>query len=100
MTLSETGMDWLWNEAAGTYCSRDATTEESSGLVTNASFLALYAGVGSAAQRARLIAALERIAGSASDLIPSLEAAAARMFTSAIGAGRSGTAGHLGKDRV
>ena len=74
IALSEAGMDWLWNEEAGAYCSRDATTEESSGLVTNASFLAFYAGVGNAAQRARLIAALKRITGSATYLLPSLEA--------------------------
>jgi hypothetical protein len=74
IALSEAGMNWLWNEEAAAYCSRDATTEESSGLVTNASFLAFYAGVGSDAQRARLIAALERITGSATYLLPSLEA--------------------------
>ena len=74
IALSEAGMDWLWNEAAGAYCSRDATTEESSGLVTNASFLAFYAGVGNDAQRTRLIAALERITRSATCLVPSLEA--------------------------
>lgn len=74
IALSEKGMDWLWNEDAGAYCSRDATTDQSSGLVTNASFLAFYAGVGNSAQRARLIAALERITGSATYLVPSLEA--------------------------
>lgn len=74
IALSEHGMDWLWNEEASAYCSRDATTHESSGLVTNASFLAFYAGVGSAEQRALLIEALERISGSATYLLPSLEA--------------------------
>jgi len=74
ITLSEAGMDWLWNEEAGAYCSRDATTHDSSGLVTNASFLAFYAGVGSEHQRARLIAALGRLLHSASYLLPSLEA--------------------------
>lgn len=73
IALSEAGMDWLWNEETGAYCSRDATTEESSGLVTNASFLAFYAGVGNDAQRVRLIAALKRITGSATYLLPSLE---------------------------
>lgn len=73
IVLSEQGMAWLWNEDAGAYCSRDATTHESSGLVTNASFLAFYAEVGSAGQRARLIEALCRLAGSAKYLIPSLE---------------------------
>jgi glycogen debranching enzyme len=74
IALSEKGMDWLWNEDAGAYCSRDATTDQSSGLVTNASFLAFYAGVGNSTQRARLIAALERITGTATYLVPSLEA--------------------------
>lgn len=73
IALSEQGMDWLWNEEAGAYCSRDATTHESSGLVTNASFLAFYADVGSAEQRRRLIEALGRLATSAQYLIPSLE---------------------------
>jgi glycogen debranching enzyme len=74
ISLSEAGMDWLWNEDAGAYCSRDATTHESSGLVTNASFLAFYAGVGSAHQRARLIEGLGRLTASATYLLPSLEA--------------------------
>lgn len=73
IALSEQGMDWLWNEDAGAYCSRDATTHESSGLVTNTSFLAFYAGVGSDAQRARLLAALERVSQTASYMVPSLE---------------------------
>lgn len=71
--LSEAGMDWLWNDDVGAYCSRDATTGQSSGLVTNASFLAFYAGVGSGEQRLRLLEALERLTGSARYLLPSLE---------------------------
>ncbi len=74
IALAEAGMDWLWNEQAGAFCSRDVPTGESSGLVTSASLLAFYAGVGSAAQRARLLAALERMNGSARFLVPSLEA--------------------------
>lgn len=74
IALSERGMDWLWNSEAGAYCSRDVTTGQSSGLVTNASFLAFYADVGSASQRASLIAALERLTHSARYLLPSLEA--------------------------
>jgi neutral trehalase len=74
IALSERGMDWLWNEQAGAYCSRDATTHESSGLVTNASFLAFYADIGSEVQRARLLAALGRLTGSSAYLLPSLEA--------------------------
>ena len=74
IALSEQGMDWLWNDTVGAYCSRDVNTGESSGLVTNASFLACYAGVGTAAQRQRLLDALERISHSAAYLLPSLEA--------------------------
>ncbi|OYW49918.1 MAG: hypothetical protein B7Y36_00490 [Novosphingobium sp. 28-62-57] len=74
IALSEAGIDWLWNEEAGAFCSRDATTLESSGLVTNASFLAFYAGVGSDTQRARLLEALDRLTTSAEYLLPSLEA--------------------------
>ena len=74
IALSEHGVDWLWNEDAGAYCSRDLGTGQSSGLVTNASFLAFYAGVGNAAQHARLIAALGRLTHSARFLLPSLEA--------------------------
>lgn len=74
IALSETGIDWLWNERTGAYCSRDATTHESSGLVTNASFLAFYAGVGSEDQRGRLLDALARLRRSAAFLLPSLEA--------------------------
>lgn len=74
IALSVRGMDWLWNAEVGAFCSRDAATQESSGLVTNASFLAFYAGAGTADQRRCLLAALERISGSAAYLVPSLEA--------------------------
>lgn len=74
IALSEQGIEWLWNEEVGAYCSRDATTHESSGLVTNASFLAFYAGVGSPHQRRLLTAALARMRQSAAYLLPSLEA--------------------------
>ncbi|MBC2650325.1 hypothetical protein H7F50_00845 [Novosphingobium flavum] len=74
VALSEQGMDWLWNEEVGAFCSRDVITGESSGLVTNASFLAFYAGVGTPAQRQRLLDALERMGRSAQYLLPSLEA--------------------------
>ena len=73
IALAEQGIDWLWNEEVGAYCSRDVTTGESSGLVTNASFLAFYAGVGSEAQRERLMQALIRIAKGTRYLLPSLE---------------------------
>lgn len=71
---AEVGMDWLWNDEVGAYCSRDVTTGQSSGLVTNASFLAFYAGVASPSQRTSILDALKRISGSATYLLPSLEA--------------------------
>jgi glycogen debranching enzyme len=74
ISLSEKGIDWLWNAEAGAFCSRDVSSLESSGLVTNASFLAFYADAGSSAQRAQLIAALGRLTNSAAYLVPSLEA--------------------------
>ncbi|MEN9874350.1 MAG: hypothetical protein RL186_1247 [Pseudomonadota bacterium] len=74
IALSVAGMDHLWDEAAGAYCSRDVITGKSSGLVTNASFLAFYADVGGPAQRHRLLDALTRLTHSAQFLIPSLEA--------------------------
>lgn len=74
IALSEAGMEWLWNEEVGAYCSRDVGTGQSSCLVTNASFLAFYAGVGNARQRARLIAALRRLSESSRYLVPSQEA--------------------------
>lgn len=74
IALSEDGIDWLWNDDVGAFCSRDVITSQSSGLVTNASFLAFYAGVGSAAQRNRLLEALSRLTTSAGYLLPSLEA--------------------------
>jgi glycogen debranching enzyme len=71
--LSEKGVQWLWNDSVGAFCSRDVTTSESSGLVTSASFLAFYGGIGTSAQHDRLIAALERITATATYLLPSLE---------------------------
>lgn len=73
IALSESGMDYLWDEAVGAYCSRDVITGKSSGLVTNASFLAFYAGVGTSHQRLRLLDGLNRLTRSATYLLPSLE---------------------------
>ncbi|MEQ1725799.1 MAG: trehalase family glycosidase [Sphingopyxis sp.] len=72
IALSEQGVQWLWNEMIGTFCSRDATTGVSSGLITNASFLSFYAGVGTAEQRTRLIGALGQVSRNANYLLPSL----------------------------
>lgn len=72
--LSEQGIEWLWNDDIGAFCSRDVNTGESSGLVTSASFLAFYGAAGTETQHASLIAALERITTTAKYLLPSLEA--------------------------
>ncbi len=74
IALSEQGVDWLWNPEMGAFCSRDVNSLESTGLVTNASFLAFYAGAGTSDQRQQLITALDRMTASANYLVPSLEA--------------------------
>lgn len=70
---AEAGVDWLWNADVGAFCSRDLISGHSSAMVTSASFLAFYAGVGNAEQRAGLIKHLNRIAGEVTYLIPSLD---------------------------
>ncbi len=71
--LGDAGAESLWNEDTGSYCSRDAITGLSSGYVTSASFLAFYAGVGSEAQRRRLLAHFGRIAGKVRYMTPSFD---------------------------
>ena len=70
---AEAGIEELWDEAAGTFCSRDILSGRLSGDVTSASFLAFYAGVGSPGQRRRLLGHLERIAGKVRYLVPSFD---------------------------
>lgn len=69
---SEAGVDWLWNEAAGAFCSRDVITGASTGIVASASFLAFFAGAGTPVQRARLLDTLTRLARDCRYLLPSL----------------------------
>lgn len=71
--LSQEGVNWLWNEEVGAYCSRDVINGQSSAMITSASFLAFYAGVGNAEQRQRLVAHLERISNTANYLVPSFD---------------------------
>jgi len=70
---TETGIDWLWNDAIGTFCSRDLITGKSSGMITNASFLSFYAGVGSDRQKKAILTNLKRIAEAATYMLPSLD---------------------------
>ena len=73
ISLAQAGIGHLWDEAVGAYCSRDLRTGNTSGMVTSASFLAFYAGVGSDQQRERLLEHLQRIDAAAKYLVPSLD---------------------------
>ncbi|MFQ5564283.1 MAG: trehalase family glycosidase [Parvularculaceae bacterium] len=73
--LSEDNVSYLWNEEIGAYCSRDIITDRSSGIVTNASFLSFYAGVGDASQKTTLIENLDRINACVRYLLPSTDPA-------------------------
>lgn len=73
IALAEKGVDWLWNEQVGAFCSRDVITGQSSNLVSNASFLAAWAGVGSAAQRKSLAGNFDRVARHVKYMVPSCD---------------------------
>ena len=70
---SETEINYLWNEDIKCFCSRDIIADRFSGIVTNTSFLANYAGVGSTEQRQNLINHLKRIANAANYIVPSTD---------------------------
>lgn len=70
---TENAIDYLWDDASKTFCSRDHLTGELSGFVTSASFLAFYAGIGTDAQRGHLIDHLERIDRASRYLLPSFD---------------------------
>ncbi|MCK0068480.1 MGH1-like glycoside hydrolase domain-containing protein [Kordiimonas laminariae] len=72
VSLSETGVDYLWNEEKQAFCSRDVISGESTGIISSASFLNFYADVGTAAQRAATEAHIDRIAKVSQFLMPSL----------------------------
>ncbi len=65
----ETGSDRLWNEAAQTYDTYDIRAGRHSGVVSNASFLSWYAGVGGD----RMLPHLDRIAGLTRYYVPSTD---------------------------
>lgn len=65
------GTDYLWDEDAQTFCSRDAITGQHSGLVTNASFLSFYAGAGSERQRQQMAEHWDRISKATKFMLPS-----------------------------
>jgi hypothetical protein len=70
---AENGIHWLWDEAAGTWCSRDLLTGRFSGFVTSASFLSSYAGLVDPARDLAMLGHIERIAGRVRYLLPSLD---------------------------
>ena len=67
----EAGVDYLWDEGAQAYCSRDVRTGRHSGLLTNASFLCYYADVGSPDQRRQMERHWKRISQAAAYMVPS-----------------------------
>ncbi len=70
---AEQAMDRLWQDRIGAFCSYDLRARTPIPIITNASFLAFYAGIGSPRQRTRLIAHLAAIAERCNFLIPSLD---------------------------
>lgn len=70
---AESGVDYLWDERIGSYCSRDVITGRPSGFITNASFLSFYAGVRNETRDRRMLEHLQRIAGRVKYLVPSLD---------------------------
>ncbi len=64
--LIAAGAESLWNDDIGGYCARNLRTGNLSTGISNASMLAFYAGVGSAAQR-------ERLAGEAARILSKVE---------------------------
>ncbi len=73
IALSETGIESLWDENVGAYCSVDLTSGASSGVVTSASFLGFMVGVGSPERREQLLHTLKRVSAVSEYLVPSLE---------------------------
>ncbi len=69
---AQNGINFLWDEKIGAFCSKDLISGQSSGIISSATFLCYYAGVGSEAQRASTVNHLERIAATTEFLMPSL----------------------------
>jgi hypothetical protein len=75
LDLAPAAGDYLWDEALGAYSSRDTITGKSCGALTSASFLNFYGGVREPARDKAMLAHVERIAGLAGRLMPSLDPA-------------------------
>lgn len=70
---SAAGINFLWNDDIGAYCSYDLTSKQHLAIVTNTSFLAWYADVGSMEQRQSLIDNMQRILGKVQYSVPSCD---------------------------
>ena len=70
---AEAGIDWLWDDDAACWCSRDLLTGRHSGFVTSASFLSFYAGLADREKDAATLAHLDRIGARVAYLMPSLD---------------------------
>ena len=72
LAKSRKGVDFLWNDSVGAYCSKDLISGQSSDIVSSATFLNFYAGVGSDMQKEATVKQLEKMAASVRFLVPSL----------------------------
>ncbi|MEL6189418.1 MAG: type I phosphomannose isomerase catalytic subunit, partial [Myxococcota bacterium] len=70
---AEAGVQTLWDPSSQCFCSRDLVTGEPTGMVTSASFLAFYAGVGRPEQHAALFQHWDRIADRVDFMVPSFD---------------------------
>ncbi len=72
---AEDGVQRLWNEELGAYCALDLRSGKLADGLTNASFLAFYAGLNHRDRNDRLIANLRRVLGEVRFGVPSLDPA-------------------------
>jgi len=75
VSLSERGIDWLWDDDVGAWCSRDIITGRFSGHITSASFLSFYAGLSDRKRDDTIRAHFDRIATMVDYVMPSLDPA-------------------------
>ena len=68
---SERGIDRLWNEKVGSFCSLDLRTGEHGDGISSAAMLAFYAHAGTPTQQTRQLAQINRICNKANFAMPS-----------------------------
>ena len=73
ISTADQGLHRLWDPSARCFCSRDEMTGQSSGQVTSASFLAIYAGVAAPHQTNALIDHWDRIERRVTYMLPSFD---------------------------